>query len=80
LLYQYYLLGEVREFTDQKLKNQERIAWLNNCQKKEKYLREKVDENLKEGWHFSHLPPLEKAILISGVYELLWKNGNRPNN
>ena len=68
-LYQYYLLGEVnKEKNEKKLLN-----WFNKCLSRGSFLYQKVAQNLKEDWDFSRLPPLEKAILIYGAYELLFE-------
>lgn len=72
LLYQYYLLGGVREERSENEKDQARLVWLENCLKKEKFLGEEVAKKLKVGWEFSRLPPLEKSILIYATYELLF--------
>ncbi|WNE40408.1 MAG: Transcription antitermination protein NusB [Mycoplasmataceae bacterium] len=73
LLYQYYLLGNTsntsEEVESEKEKN--RIIWLNECLKKEKLLKEKINKKLKAGWDFSQSPPLEKSILIYSAYELI---------
>jgi transcription termination factor NusB len=70
LLYSYYLLGKVQKI--EKESEKERIIWLNQCLEKEKYLSEKITKKLKTGWEFSHLPPLERAILTYAAYELLF--------
>jgi len=70
LLYRYYLLGEVQKTESESEK--ERIIWLNQCLEKEKYLSEKITKKLKTGWEFSHLPPLERAILTYATYELFF--------
>ena len=72
LLYHYYLLGEVQKTESENEKERERIIWLNQCLEKEKFLSEKITKKLKIGWEFSHLPPLERAILIYATYELLF--------
>ena len=75
LLYQYYLLD--KSFNSNKSvknldeKEQKRLFWFNNFLKEEVYLREKIAKKLKDGWEFSRLPPLEKAVLTYAVYELL---------
>ncbi|MCE8169411.1 MAG: hypothetical protein I3273_04805 [Candidatus Moeniiplasma glomeromycotorum] len=77
LLYQYYLLGRIQEIEAESEKEKSRIIWFNKCCEKEKFLREKIAKKLKIGWEFSHLPPLERAILIYATYELLVrKNAN----
>jgi len=70
LLYSYYLLGKVQK--TEKESEKERTIWLNQCLEKEKYLSEKITKKLKTGWEFSHLPPLERAILTYAAYELLF--------
>jgi len=72
LLYHYYLLGEVQKTESENEKERERIIWLNQCLEKEKFLSEKITRKLKTGWEFSHLPPLERAILTYAAYELFF--------
>jgi len=68
LLYQHYLLGEINP---EGIK-EEAVNWFNNqFLAKEDFLQQKVSQHLKSTWDFSRLPPLEKAILIYGAYELL---------
>ncbi|MCE8158919.1 MAG: hypothetical protein I3270_00325 [Candidatus Moeniiplasma glomeromycotorum] len=68
LLYQYYLLGKINP---EGIK-EETLNWFNNkCLAKESFLQQKVAQQLKSTWDFPRLPPLEKAILIYGAYELL---------
>ena len=76
LLYQYYLLGIVQKTKEESKKEKERIIWLNKCLEKENFLSEKITKNLKIGWEFSYLPPLEKAILTYASYELLFGKNN----
>ena len=72
LLYHYYLLGEIQTTSqNENEKELERVVWLNQCLEKENLLVEKIAKKLKTGWDFSHLPPLEKAILTYATYELL---------
>ena len=70
LLYSYYLLRKAQKIENES--DKERIFWLNNCLEKEKYLSEKITKKLKTGWEFSHLPPLERAILTYSTYELFF--------
>ena len=72
LLYQYYLLGNISNTTNENEKDNERLIWLKGCLEKEKFLRGKIAKKLKVGWEFSRLPPLEKSILLYATYELLF--------
>ena len=72
LLYQHFNVKRVEEES-----KKERVLWLAKCCEKEKYLGEIINKKLKTGWEFSHLPPLEKAILVYATYELLF--GQNPN-
>ena len=76
LLYHYYLLGGIQKTEDENEKERERIIWLSQCLEKEKYLSEKITKKLKTGWEFSHLPPLERAILTYATYELFFGKNN----
>lgn len=77
LLYQYYLLGE----TNPEGIKEEAVNWFNNqFLAKENFLRQKVAQQLKSTWEFSRLPPLEKAILIYGAYELLLEHKESHSN
>jgi len=70
LLYQYYLIGNIPNFTSENEKDEKRLIWFSDCLKKGKNLSEKIDKKLKIGWDFSRLPHLEKSILIYATYEL----------
>ena len=73
LLYHYYLLGRIQKKEND---NEERVIWLNKCLEKENFLSKKINKKLKVGWEFSHLPPLERAILVYSGYELLFGENN----
>lgn len=75
LLYHYYLLGSIQK-VESEGKEKERTIWLNKCLEKESFLSKKINENLKVGWEFSFLPPLERAILVYASYELLFGENN----
>lgn len=75
LLYHYYLLGDIQKIEEGK-NEKEKIIWFDKCLEKERLLVEKINEKLKVGWEFSHLPPLEKAILVYASYELLFGKNN----
>ena len=85
LLYQYFACGEHKQLYSgsniQKIavkneKASERAIWFDECLKKENFLSEKITKKLKTGWEFSHLPPLERAILIYASYELLFSQAS----
>jgi len=77
LLYKYYLLGDLSwldqaksQIQTEKQKNE--IAWFLTCLEKEKYLITKIEGKLKTGWDFSHLPPLEKVVLVYASHEIFF--------
>lgn len=77
LLYKHYLLGDLNwlepiQKQPQTSKQKSRIDWFLTCLEKEKYLIAEIEKRLKTGWNFSHLPPLEKAVLIYASYEILF--------
>ena len=76
LLYQYYLLGEINEGENEK----KLIDWFDGLLKKENFLKQKVANKLKKNWDFFRLPPLEKAILIYGAYELFFEQEPEHSN
>ena len=76
LLYKYYLLNSIDWLEREEVENEKqklRISWFLNCLEKEKYLVKQIEEKLKTGWKFSHLPPLEKALLIFASYEIIFQ-------
>ena len=77
LLYKYYLLNdlswlELAKNQAQTEKQKAKITWFLSCYEKEKYLIMQIESKLKEGWNFSHLPPLEKAVLVYTTHEILF--------
>jgi transcription termination factor NusB len=77
LLYKYYLLGDLSWWDQAKgqmltEKQKNIIAWFLDCLEKEKFLITKIESKLKTRWTFSHLPPLEKAILIYASHEIFF--------
>ncbi|RHZ36337.1 transcription antitermination factor NusB [endosymbiont GvMRE of Glomus versiforme] len=77
LFYKYYLLGDLSWLESAKSqaqteKQKAKIAWFLSCCEKEKYLITQIESKLKEGWNFSRLLPLEKAVLIYATYEILF--------
>lgn len=49
LLYQYYLIGNIPNFTSENEKDEKRLIWFSDCLKKGKNLSEKIDKKLKIG-------------------------------
>src|SRR3954468_16268282 len=76
-LYQNCLVGfiENSEVSDDE-KEVKRLIWFEKCLEKENLLSEKIAKKLKDGWEFTRLLPLEKALLVYASYEILFNQEN----
>lgn len=78
VLYQYFLSGQSQQSFKQFLFEEEgktliseQCETLNKIIDYEYDLIELINVNLKEGWDFESLKPIEQAILILAVYEIV---------
>lgn len=87
-VYQYLLIGDnlddVSNFIsnhEEIKKNKEEINFtldtFNKVVENEMILKEKIQQNLKEGWSSERLSKLELSILYTSVYEILILNNNK---
>lgn len=87
-VYQYLLIGDnlddVSNFIsnhEEIKKNKEEINFtldtFNKVVENEMILKEKIQQNLKEGWSSDRLSKLELSILYTSVYEILILNNNK---
>lgn len=78
VLYQYFLEGQSQQAFKQFLFEEEgksliteQCEILNKIIDYEYYLIDLINKNLKQGWDFENLKPIEQAILILAVYEIV---------
>lgn len=79
VLYQYFLEGQSQQTFKHFLFEEEgKTLITEQCEILTKIINyeydliDLIDENLKQGWSFESLKPIEKAILILAVYEIIY--------